>query len=163
MSEELDYKFDFETFDVFETESNQRCVESNEEEEFTFRLFSGPTEANSIKKISLKEKKEEHFQTKRPNSYYFATSSDEYKKQIQFAAAEYDSLFKEVNLTPTDPWPAKLMSLAELQRKAGLRKHNNRIGLNLRKQRIETKLKLAKAKHAFKHRQRRFIPREGAL
>lgn len=151
MSEALSYSFDFETVEVLDPESNQNSVESNDEEEFAFRLFSGPSEASSITKVSLKVDNEEEYQPKRPESYYYANTSDEQKRQISIAAVDYDTLFKDLELAPIDPWPRKLVSLAELQKSSGTKKHKNRKGLKQRKQRIETKLKLARAKRALKH------------
>lgn len=163
MSDELCYKFDFETIDISDPETSEKNPDLDNEEVFAFRLFSGPSEANSIKKVSLKEEIEEEYQPKRPESYYVADTCEEYKNQINIAAVEFDSLFQDLRLPPIDAWPGKLMSLEELLEKSGKTKQNNRKGLNLRKQLIDTRAKLAKAERSFKLRRSKFTFRRECI
>ncbi|KAG5421227.1 hypothetical protein I9W82_000317 [Candida metapsilosis] len=149
---------EFEFVEVEETSQPQedhKAQEDEEEQEFAFPLFASaskpkqdaePTGDNergrskTIQKISLREHSEERIDNSRPDSYYFASYTEDERTQFAQVAVSGSDIYAQFFIQPSS---YKLMDLNEYNEKidmetnnAKARKRRNRPGKKKRQSRI---------------------------
>lgn len=138
----MDYVFDFDVVDVAQEDAQVSTESIDNDEGYEFPLFSAATAGSSLKCVSLKEEVDEHVFATRPDSYFFAESSEELNREYQQAAVSYDDLFRKLQFPCSTG--RKATDLKDLNRQNAGKRHKNRLGLTLRRLRNERRASLAK-------------------
>lgn len=132
----LPYQFEFETYDAEVTDSVEYDEAKDEEQEFSFRLFSGMNVPNTF---DLKEEEGELIKVERPDNYYLFQPSDSFKDELRSSALSFEDVFRDLSLPPIDPYPHKHKSLNEINKDFFKKRRRQRLGKRQRQLRVERK------------------------